>query len=195
MIRKSTQEMALFAVEVLMMSNKRGIVLGGSAGLSMKVLKDAVAAGKATNDDDATKIIDYAKDNILFVDKAPHEWLFPQVSLTVHHGGAGTTNSALRAGAPTIVTPVFGDQYDNSFIVQKLGVGFGFDQKLQDIDANNLSKTINAVLNDPAIMNRAEKVGAQLRKEHGSRVVVEEVETYWREIVTSGKFMTDVQDW
>ncbi len=91
MIRKSTQEMAIFAVEALMMSNKRGIVLGGSAGLSMKVLEDAVAAGKV-NKDYGTKIMDYAKESVIFVDKAPHEWLFPKVSLTVHHGGAGTTN-------------------------------------------------------------------------------------------------------
>jgi len=195
MLRKSTHEMVLFTVKVLRNSNQRGIVLGGLAGLTMELLKEAVASSNTATNDDGHQILEYAKENILFVDKAPHEWLFPQVSLTVHHGGAGTTNSALRAGVPTIVTPVFGDQYDNSFIVQKLGVGFGFDQKLQDIDANDLSKTINAVLNDPAITNRAKKVGAQLRKEHGCRVVVEEVETYWREIVTSGKFMTDVQDW
>ena len=92
MIRKSTQEMTIFAVESLMMSNKRGIILGGLAGLSMDMLEDAVAAGNATNDDDGKRIIDYAKANVIFVEKAPHEWLFPQVALTVHHGGAGTLN-------------------------------------------------------------------------------------------------------
>ena len=92
MIRKSTQGMTIFAVESLMMSNKRGIILGGSAGLSMATLEDAVAAGNATNDDDGKRIIEYAKANVIFVDKVPHEWLFPQVSLTVHHGGAGTLN-------------------------------------------------------------------------------------------------------
>jgi hypothetical protein len=194
MIRKSTHEMVLFAVEALRNSHQRGIVLGGMAGLSMEVLNEAVASSDK-NGGEQVKILEYARENILFVDKAPHEWLFPQVSLTVHHGGAGTTNSALRAGVPTIVTPVFGDQYDNSFVVQKLGVGFGFDKKLQEIEASDLSKTIDAVLNDPAIAKRAEKVGAQLRNEHGCTAVVEEVETYWRETVTSGKFMTDIQDW
>jgi len=101
----------------------------------------------------------------------------------------------LRAGVPTIVTPVFADQYDNSFVVQKLGVGFGFDKKLQDIDANDLSKTIDAVLKDPAIVNRAKRVGAKLRNENGCKAIVEEVETYWRDTVTSGKFRTDVQNW
>ena len=89
MIRKSTQEMALFAVEALVMSNQRGIILGGSAGLSLEMLE---RAGNSTNDDDFKQIMDYAKENVIFVDKAPHEWLFSQVSLTIHHGGAGTTN-------------------------------------------------------------------------------------------------------
>jgi len=89
MIRKSTQEMAFFAVEALVMSNQRGIILGGSAGLSMEMLE---RAGNSTNDDDFKQIMDYAKENVIFVDKAPHEWLFSQVSLTIHHGGAGTTN-------------------------------------------------------------------------------------------------------
>jgi len=195
MIRKSTQEMALFAVEALMMSNKRGIVLGGSAGLSMKVLRDAVAAGKATNDDDATKIIDYAKDNVIFVDKAPHEWLFPQVSLTVHHGGAGTLNAALRAGVPTIVTPVFGDQYDNSFVVQNLKVGVGFKQQLQKIEAKDLSKAIDAVTNDPAMATRAKEIGVEMRKECGCSAIVEEVERYWTEEVATGKLSADITDW
>jgi hypothetical protein len=31
---------------------------------------------------------------------APHEWLFPRVVCAVHHGGAGTTGAAFRAGVP-----------------------------------------------------------------------------------------------
>merc|ERR1719476_783174 len=99
MIRKSTQEMAIFAVEALMMSNQRGIVLGGSAGLSMEVLQQAVA-DDAITDDYGKQLIEYARENVIFVAKAPHEWLFPRVSLTVHHGGAGTMNAALRSGVP-----------------------------------------------------------------------------------------------
>jgi len=192
MIRQSTQEMSRFAVEALMMSNKRGVILGGSAGLSMEMLERSC---NSTNDDDGKQIIDYAKENVIFVDKAPHEWLFPQVSLTIHHGGAGTTNAALRAGVPTIATPVFGDQYDNAFAVQKLGVGIGFEQQLQKISANDLSKAIDTVANDPAMAMRAKEVGEQVRKECGCKTVVEEVERYWKEDVTTGKLLTDIQDW
>jgi len=104
--------------------------------------------------------------------------------------------AALRSGVPTIVTPVFGDQYDNSFVVQKLGVGFGFERKLQDIDVKDLSNAIDVVLNDPTIAKRAKTVGSQLRdNEWDERAIVEEVETYWKETVTSGKFLDEVRDW
>eukprot|EP00554_Chaetoceros_debilis_P008249 CAMPEP_0194099054 /NCGR_PEP_ID=MMETSP0150-20130528/328_1 /TAXON_ID=122233 /ORGANISM="Chaetoceros debilis, Strain MM31A-1" /LENGTH=544 /DNA_ID=CAMNT_0038785195 /DNA_START=70 /DNA_END=1704 /DNA_ORIENTATION=+ len=191
MIRASTQEMAIFAVEALMGSNQRGIVLGGLAGLSMEVL----AAACATDDKDGQKLMDYAKENVMFVDKAPHEWLFPRVSLTVHHGGAGTLNAALRAGVPTIVTPVFGDQYDNSLVVQKLGVGVGFEQKLQKINAGDLAEAINAVVSDPAVAARAKTIGEETRNESGCRAIVEAVEQYWKEDAVSGRFLADIEEW
>ncbi len=49
-------------------------------------------------------------DRVLKVDSIPHDWLFPQMAAVVAHGGAGTTAATLRAGAPSIVIPVFGDQ-------------------------------------------------------------------------------------
>lgn len=41
----------------------------------------------------------------------PHEWLFPRVSLAIHHGGAGTTHTAARAGVPQVILPFGGDQF------------------------------------------------------------------------------------
>jgi UDP:flavonoid glycosyltransferase YjiC (YdhE family) len=195
MIRKSIHEMVIFAVEALMMSNKRGIVLGGWAGLSMKVLEEAVAADNAISGEHGKKLIEYAKENLIFVDKTAHEWLFPKVSLTIHHGGAGTLNAALRAGVPTIVTPVFGDQYDNAFAAQNLGVGVGFEKQLQKIKARDLSIAIDAVSNNPAIARRAKEVGEQMRNECGCKAIVEEVERYWAEDVTTGRLFEDVNKW
>jgi sterol 3beta-glucosyltransferase len=41
---------------------------------------------------------------------AYHSVLFPRVAGVIHHGGAGTTAAALRAGVPAVVVPYFGDQ-------------------------------------------------------------------------------------
>jgi sterol 3beta-glucosyltransferase len=48
--------------------------------------------------------------SVLVTGFCPHSWLFPQSSLVVHHGGAGTTAAALRAGVPTVVIPHMLDQ-------------------------------------------------------------------------------------
>jgi sterol 3beta-glucosyltransferase len=50
-------------------------------------------------------------DFIFPLDAVPHDWLFPQLTAAVHHGGAGTTAAAMRAGIPTMVVPFFGDQF------------------------------------------------------------------------------------
>ena len=41
-------------------------------------------------------------ESFLFIEAAPHSWLFPQVSAVVHHGGCGTTAAGLLAGKPNI---------------------------------------------------------------------------------------------
>ena len=51
-----------------------------------------------------------SNSRIYFADYVPHDWLFPRVKAVVHHGGAGTTASGLRAGRPTLVVPFGGDQ-------------------------------------------------------------------------------------
>jgi UDP:flavonoid glycosyltransferase YjiC (YdhE family) len=46
----------------------------------------------------------------VFVADLPHASLFPQVKAVIHHGGAGTTASALAAGRPTFIVPFAYDQ-------------------------------------------------------------------------------------
>ena len=103
--------------------------------------------------------------------------------------------AALRAGVPTIVTPVFGDQYDNSFAVQSLGVGIGFEEQLQKIDAMNLSNAIDTVTTEPAFAKRAKEVGDQVQKESGCQAILEEIERFWTEDVITGFFLQDIKDW
>merc|ERR1712139_680004 len=81
------------------------------------------AAEHLNGEADSELLQTYAKDNVLFVKSAPHEWLFPQCAATVHHGGAGTMAAALRAGKPTVVTPVLFDQFLHGDLVQEQGVG------------------------------------------------------------------------
>ena len=54
--------------------------------------------------------VDTPSERIYVVDQVPHDWLFPRMAAVVHHGGAGTTAAGLRAGRPTLICPVVGDQ-------------------------------------------------------------------------------------
>lgn len=52
-------------------------------------------------------------EEVLAIDSAPFDKLFPLADAIVHHGGAGTTASALQAGLPMMICPVLhpvGDQ-------------------------------------------------------------------------------------
>ena len=52
----------------------------------------------------------------------PHARLFPRVAAVVHHGGAGTTAAAMRAGAPQVVVPHLADQFYNAHRLSVLGL-------------------------------------------------------------------------
>ena len=175
---KSPEHMVVLATDALRKSNQRGIILGGWAQLSQSVLE------KSTEDAD---LIEYAKKNILFVDKAPHEWLLPKTAAAVHHGGAGTTNASMRSGVPTIITPVFTDQFDNAYLVEQLGVGVGFSKQFQKVSVDELASAIETVTSkDGEYGDKAKELSEKLLQEGGASAVASQVESFWSECVTTG---------
>ncbi|KAK3268016.1 hypothetical protein CYMTET_23456 [Cymbomonas tetramitiformis] len=76
-------------------------------------------------------------DSIFCLGNCPHDWLFPQMAATIHHGGAGTTAAGLRAGLPTMICPFFGDQHFWGFVVERAKCGPP-PCEIQKLDANRL---------------------------------------------------------
>ena len=68
------------------------------------------------------ELIDDAAD-CMAVDDVSYDVLFPRVAAVVHHGGAGTTAAAARAGVPQVITPMFSDQFYWATRIVDLGVG------------------------------------------------------------------------
>lgn len=65
-------------------------------------------------------------ENVMAIDSAPFDVLFPKANCVIHHGGAGTTAIALRSGIPQFICPVLhpvGDQYFWGKQTEKMGVG------------------------------------------------------------------------
>ncbi|TIN04366.1 MAG: glycosyltransferase family 1 protein, partial [Mesorhizobium sp.] len=50
------------------------------------------------------------RDDCFAVGDVNQQALFRRVAAVMHHGGAGTTVAAARAGAPQLVVPQIGDQ-------------------------------------------------------------------------------------
>ncbi len=69
------------------------------------------------------------QSRIQIISPCPHEIIFPQASVIIHHGGAGTTTSALLAGRPQIIIPHFADQPFWGRTVTDLGCGISLRQK------------------------------------------------------------------
>lgn len=61
-------------------------------------------------------------ERALCVPAAPYARVFPRAQVIVHHGGAGTTAEALRAGRPSVILPFANDQFDNARRAEGLGV-------------------------------------------------------------------------
>ena len=77
---------------------------------------------------DTDEVTSYVRENSLFVQSAPHDWLFPKCSAIVHHGVVGTTAAALRSGALSVVLPCAFDQFDDAAMVQQSGGGVALKQ-------------------------------------------------------------------
>jgi UDP:flavonoid glycosyltransferase YjiC (YdhE family) len=104
--------------------------------------------------------------NIYVLEAVPHDWLFPHIAAVVHHGGAGTTGAGLRAGAPTVICPFFGDQPFWGRWTAKAGVGpQPIPQKRLTVE--RLAEAISVAASDGAMRERATRLGAQIRAENG----------------------------
>jgi sterol 3beta-glucosyltransferase len=58
----------------------------------------------------------------LFIKRAPHNVVFSRCAAVVHHAGAGTTHTTLRAGTPSVPVPHVSDQFLWSNELHRLGV-------------------------------------------------------------------------
>ena len=59
----------------------------------------------------------------LLIGEVNQQALFQRVAAVVHHGGAGTTTEAARAGAPQVIVPQLYDQHYFAGRVDRLGIG------------------------------------------------------------------------
>ena len=157
MTGRSPEDLARLVLEAVALSGRRAIVATGWGG---------IASTSRPRD-------------VLVIDGAPHEWLFPRCSAVVHHGGAGTVATGLAAGRPTAVVAFVGDQPYWGHRIHALGAGPPPILR-RDLTAPRLASAIRRVVSEESYRRSAESVAAALAKEDGVAAGVRTI----REIVS-----------
>jgi sterol 3beta-glucosyltransferase len=113
-------------------------------------------------------------DNFHIARDVPHEWLFARVSLAIHHGGAGTTHTAARAGIPQVILPFGSDQFFWAGRVAARGAAPRASRR----GARNWS-TIGKMIDFAQLERTQQKavdLGRAMAREDGVREAVREIE-------------------
>ncbi|HCK67593.1 MAG TPA: hypothetical protein DHW49_15135 [Anaerolineae bacterium] len=112
--------------------------------------------------------------NIFPVEYISHDWLYKNVKVAIHHGGAGTTSASLHAGIPTITMPLAIDQFFWGERIHKIGVGpKSIPQR--KLTAEKLAHAIQIALSDETMNARAKSVGKALSRENGIQVALSQM--------------------
>jgi UDP:flavonoid glycosyltransferase YjiC (YdhE family) len=144
MSTKNPEATMKIMVDALKQSGQAGIIYSGWAGLRANELPD----------------------NILLIDGAPHAWLFPRMTAVVHHGGAGTTAAALRAGVPATIVSHMADQPYWGRRIHELGVGAKPIPR-HELSTERLAAAITEMVSTPEIKAKAAALGERIRQEKG----------------------------
>ena len=121
----------------------RGVISEGLAGLSVAAAAEVMGIGPV-----------------------PHDALFPRCAVIVHHGGAGTTAAAVRAGVPQVVVPHAADQPYWGRRMADLGVAAPPIAR-KDLTPARLERALEVALS-PRARAAAYALGGRVRAEDGA---------------------------
>ena len=120
-------------------------------------------------------------DDIMFVRRTPHAQVFPRCAAVVHHAGAGTTHSTLRAGVPSIPVPHVSDQFAWSEELERLGVAPRALRRTK-WTAPALAERITATVGNARMKAAATAIQRRMASDDGPGTAARLVEQHWNRI-------------
>jgi UDP:flavonoid glycosyltransferase YjiC (YdhE family) len=103
-------------------------------------------------------------ERIMYVSASPHHLIFPRCAAVVHHGGAGTTQSATLAGKPSIVIAHISEQEHWANELRRIGVAGKLTTR-RSVTAQQLAERIKVLR--PEMQLRAAAVARAMAAENG----------------------------
>ncbi|KAJ1438435.1 UDP-glucuronosyl/UDP-glucosyltransferase [Sesbania bispinosa] len=143
----------------------------GTTDVIMEALKDTEQRGIIDRGWGNLGNLAEVPDNVFLLEECPHDWLFPQCSAVVHHGGAGTTATGLKAGCPTTIIPFFGDQFFWGDRIYEKGLGPA-PIPISQLSLEHLSNAIKFML-QPEVKSRAMEIAKLIENEDGVAAAVD----------------------
>ena len=133
-------------------------------GLSRNMIQAARALGRRTIVSRGWADLS-ASDNepdCLSIGEVNQQALFPRVAAVVHHGGAGTSTAAARAGAPQVIIPQHYDQHYWARRIDDLGIGSAHPSVVPTTDS--LARSLSHALG-PHVAARAQVIAGVVRSD------------------------------
>jgi UDP:flavonoid glycosyltransferase YjiC (YdhE family) len=112
--------------------------------------------------------------DLYFLPWAPHAHLVPSCSVVLHHGGAGTTHMALRAGRPALVLPFILEQRMWARKVQRAGAGLW--RSFWKATPRNVGALLRKVASSEALRAGATKLARAMAAEDGTGAATRRLE-------------------
>ncbi|MBL8511383.1 MAG: glycosyltransferase family 1 protein [Betaproteobacteria bacterium] len=112
---------------------------------------------------------------ILSIGHVSHRALFPHCALAIHHGGAGTTHTAARAGLPSIIIAHAADQYYWGEQLHKLGIA-PKHLDIRKLTASGLTEAIHSVTQSATMKPRAQAIARAMQQEQGVANAIDHIE-------------------
>jgi len=100
-----------------------------------------------------------------FVKQVPYDWIFPKIYAVIHHGGSGTTHTAIKHGCATMIIPHIIDQYAWNNLVSELGIG-PVGIAISKIKSKNLEPKILDLFLNQSYKIKAHKISKKIKEEN-----------------------------
>jgi MGT family glycosyltransferase len=113
-------------------------------------------------------------DNMTGAEFLPQVSILPHVDLVITHGGNNTVTESLRFGKPTVLLPLFWDQYDNAQRLHETGYGIRLDTYAHAPE--ELTGAIERLLGDEPLRARLQAVSTRLANAPGTVKAAELIE-------------------
>lgn len=119
--------------------------------------------------------IDTQQGSIFFIGRHPHAPVFQRCAAVVHHGGAGTSQTATLNGCPSIVVPFMDEQLFWGQQLYQAGLA-AKPIPVKQVNAAKLAEHIKTVLSTPSMYANAQRIARDFKPERGVQRAVALIE-------------------